>query len=132
MKPDPDRFITRKPQLTLQPERTDAILFANDQPHGKEPKRQWLSRLVENRSGRHRCLVMAFRTLPKSRATGLPASIMTTPWATKTRRPANTFQVSPAIRIRSKPLLKLQQIRRVIRHSSGPSGLQAIRMHNLS
>src|SRR3990172_694201 len=59
VQPRPRRLIAAKPQFPLEPERTDPVLLAGDEPHRQKPHPQWLAGAFEDRPGRQRCLLAA-------------------------------------------------------------------------
>src|SRR5208283_3218038 len=62
VQPGPGSFVAAKPQFPLQPERTDPILLAGDEPHRQKPQPQRLACVLQHRAGRQGCLPLAGAT----------------------------------------------------------------------
>src|SRR5208337_3442496 len=62
VQPSPGGLIATKPQFPLEPERTDSVLLAGDEPHRQKPQPQRLACVLEHRASRQSCFPLAGAT----------------------------------------------------------------------
>ena len=62
VQPSPGGLIATKPQFPLEPERTDSVLLAGDEPHRQKPQPQRLACVLEHRASRQSCFRLAGAT----------------------------------------------------------------------
>src|SRR3989475_2807180 len=117
MEPCPGLLVTSQPQHPLQTQGAGAIFLGGHPPHSPKPRRQGAPRILEDRSGCHRGLMTAPRTLQEHPAQG---PILFTP-AARTPKPIGPAQVEkilPTSLLRGKTGFELRKVPRVIFHSA--------------
>ena len=100
-------------QYSLQAQRRDPVFTGGEQPAGGVPYRQGCPRPIEDRTGRHRTACRTRRTHEAAIAQAPTAFVA----ATRTDEavgPPQPFEVVQAVRIGSKPGLKLANRARVV------------------
>src|ERR1035437_911964 len=115
VQPGPSGLIAAQTQNPLHPQGARPVLLAGHPPGRSKPHRQRLTRVLEDRPGRDRNLVIAPGTLPQN-LPHRPSSIPAAPRANEALRPPQAEQIVPASLLRAKPIFQFSDCPGIVFH----------------
>ena len=125
VQPGPGSEVAPQSQNALQPQGTGSVLLRRYPPDRPKPQDQWFARVLKNRPGRQRCLMLASRADQKI-ALGCPSRPSLAAWTHKAFRPTKLHQVRSTCLLSSESGFQFAQGSRVVLHNRLPQHIESL------